>query len=320
MALSLRQMEVFRAVMREGSITAAANILNVSQPSVSETIKHAESSIGVSLFIRSNRRLKPTVSALRLFEQIQSVFEKVEEVNRMTDIIIMSERKQLYIATEPSLSVRFGPQILMDCNSVFGRGDFQMRTLGRSDMMRDLRDGAIDAGFGVNCDPAIGISLREITNAPFRVLLPRTSPLAGRSKVAINEIAGLPFIGCFASKRMNDQISAAFAACGTALATSIRVEDSIQAWSVVSQLNAFSIVDPFVDIDTFYPQVRALELDSPVRASLEMIVSDERVVKRSVERLYCRMKERMHGLSVQQAALAHSSPHSITRWPGATSR
>ena len=46
MSLTLRHIEVIRAVLQEGSVTGAARLLAVSQPALSRTLKNAEGRIG----------------------------------------------------------------------------------------------------------------------------------------------------------------------------------------------------------------------------------------------------------------------------------
>ena len=55
--MNLRHIEVFHAVYVNGSVSAAARMLNVSQPSVSKVLRHAESLLGFELFQRAAGRL-----------------------------------------------------------------------------------------------------------------------------------------------------------------------------------------------------------------------------------------------------------------------
>ena len=57
MNLSIKQLEAFREVMRTGSISEAARILNRTQPAVSSLISNLEEELGVSLFERQRGRL-----------------------------------------------------------------------------------------------------------------------------------------------------------------------------------------------------------------------------------------------------------------------
>jgi len=61
--MNLRQLEVFNAIMRFGSVTGAARELGVSQPAVSKILRHAEDQLGMRLFERLNGRLQPTMEA-----------------------------------------------------------------------------------------------------------------------------------------------------------------------------------------------------------------------------------------------------------------
>jgi DNA-binding transcriptional LysR family regulator len=61
--MNLRQFEVFYAIMRTGSVTGAARLLNVTQPSVSTVLKHCETQLRFRLFNRIGGRLQPTPEA-----------------------------------------------------------------------------------------------------------------------------------------------------------------------------------------------------------------------------------------------------------------
>ena len=61
--MRLRHIEVFQAVYVNGSISAAARALNISQPSVSKVLRHAESQLGFTLFKLVKQRLAPTDEA-----------------------------------------------------------------------------------------------------------------------------------------------------------------------------------------------------------------------------------------------------------------
>ena len=82
--ISLRHIEVFYAIMRAGTITEAARILNVSQPAVSVALKHFESRIGMRLFDRAGGRLKPTPEAKALLPDVAEIFGRLSAVERFS--------------------------------------------------------------------------------------------------------------------------------------------------------------------------------------------------------------------------------------------
>ena len=82
--MRLRHIEVFNAVMLTGSVSAAARMINVTQPAVSRTLKHAELQLGFALFQRVRGRLKPTVEAQTLYPLIERLFTQLDEVQRLS--------------------------------------------------------------------------------------------------------------------------------------------------------------------------------------------------------------------------------------------
>src|SRR3712207_2008590 len=69
--LSARQIEVFRAVMVAGSLSGAAQQLNVSQPSLTRLVRRIEDQVGFALFDRVKGRLLPTAEARMVFAKLQ---------------------------------------------------------------------------------------------------------------------------------------------------------------------------------------------------------------------------------------------------------
>src|SRR4051812_41704522 len=70
-ALTHRHVEVFRAVMTAGSVTAAAQALFTSQPTVSRELARMQYLLGLALFDRVRGRLQPTAQAYALFDEVQ---------------------------------------------------------------------------------------------------------------------------------------------------------------------------------------------------------------------------------------------------------
>jgi DNA-binding transcriptional LysR family regulator len=82
--MRLRHIEVFNAVMLTGSVSAAARMINVTQPAVSRTLQHAEIQLGFQLFQRVGGRLKPTLEAQTLYPHIERLFSQLDEVQRLS--------------------------------------------------------------------------------------------------------------------------------------------------------------------------------------------------------------------------------------------
>src|SRR5919205_1199028 len=82
MGLTLRHIEVIRAVLRAGTLTGAAHQLAVSQPGLSRTLRNAENRLGMLLFERRGGRLHPTPEALALYPDIEKAYAEIEAIQR----------------------------------------------------------------------------------------------------------------------------------------------------------------------------------------------------------------------------------------------
>ena len=80
--MNLRQCEVFRVVMEAGTVTAAADLLHVSQPAVSKILAQLERDLGFRAFLRVRRRLVPTPEAQALYDEVRRAFVSLDYLTR----------------------------------------------------------------------------------------------------------------------------------------------------------------------------------------------------------------------------------------------
>ncbi len=109
MAMKFRQLTIFRAVMRFGSVTRAAEMLNMTQPNVSKTIRNIEEQIGIRLFRRIGGRLTPTPEAELLSGEADKLHSEVETFNKFASQLRNQSIGSLKIATLPAFSTNLIP-------------------------------------------------------------------------------------------------------------------------------------------------------------------------------------------------------------------
>lgn len=102
--MTLRQIEVLRAIMVSGTIAGAAKLLNVSAPGISRLMKYTEKSVRVRLFERRHGRYVPTPEALDIFEQLNGVYKKVDDLHFTISRIERGDAQELRIGSVPSIA------------------------------------------------------------------------------------------------------------------------------------------------------------------------------------------------------------------------
>ncbi|KQR50254.1 LysR family transcriptional regulator [Acidovorax sp. Leaf160] len=111
--MRLRHIEVFNAVMLTGSVSAAARLINVTQPAVSRILAHAELQLGFSLFHRHKGRLVPTREAQTLYPHIERLFNQLDDVQRLAAGLRGQQREgHLHVLSVLALSHEVMPRAL----------------------------------------------------------------------------------------------------------------------------------------------------------------------------------------------------------------
>ena len=112
--MKLRHLEIFYAVMTCGSLSRAAESLNISQPAASKVLKNAELKLGFKLFQRVRGKLLPSSEALTLFEKAQSIYQDLDNLRLLADNLARDPRAKITLSCLPSLGLSLVPELVTD--------------------------------------------------------------------------------------------------------------------------------------------------------------------------------------------------------------
>jgi DNA-binding transcriptional LysR family regulator len=110
--LSLRQIEIFRAVMITKTVSGAAQMLGASQPGLSRMLRHIEDRLRFRLFDRTRGRLVPTQEAHVLFAEIEHVYKGFEDLDHIVKRLAKGEDRLFRVGASPSLGHSVVPRML----------------------------------------------------------------------------------------------------------------------------------------------------------------------------------------------------------------
>jgi DNA-binding transcriptional LysR family regulator len=195
MKLNLRQIEVFRAVMLTGSISAASRLLYVSQPAISRLMAHTEQRLGIELFRRIKGRLHPTPEARRLLGEVNAVYEGIERVNEVAQDLASNRIGSLRISCSPNLGQTILPRAIAAFKEAHPAIRIIVRTQIPANMLRALLSGQAELGISNMALTHPNLEARLLVRNPIVALIPNAHPLATRSSVRPAELAKESVIG-----------------------------------------------------------------------------------------------------------------------------
>lgn len=197
--MRLRHIEVFNAVMLTGSVSAAARLINVTQPAVSRTLQHAELQLGFALFRRAKGRLIPTAEAQALYPRIERLFAQLDEVQRLASQLRHGGEVagELRILAVMALTHEVLPRALVAFRARHPAVAIRVEALHTPQIVSALLLREADIGFAFSALPHAGLvnepvaDSRMVCVAP-RGLLPDALVKAGR--LSLPDLADVPVI------------------------------------------------------------------------------------------------------------------------------
>jgi DNA-binding transcriptional LysR family regulator len=265
-------MEVFQAVMREGTVTDAARFLGLSQPSVTELLKHTEAKLGFPLFERVKGRLRPTPEAHALFEEVENIFERVRILRRSSEALRDTKLGSLNIATISALGLSMIPSMLGRFMAT--RPDIRSRLLvkRRFDLVGSVATEGIDIGFCFQTGNDPRIIRREILQRGLITIFPAGHELGRLRRISVRDLARWPIVTYTSTQGLGSVIDGLFAEADVTHRPVAEVEDIAQAWSLVQAGIGISVVDPFSGLQPMFPNVQARPLNSKMLLTLDALL------------------------------------------------
>lgn len=193
--MELRHLRYFVAVAEELHFGRAAERLGIAQPPLSQQIKALEQEIGVPLFSRTKRHVELTAAGSVFLNESRKILALSEQAARAAQRAARGEIGQLEVGF-------VGSAVYGDVSSVFRHMrerypeiSLNLQDLTSEEQVEAMKTYRLDVG--LVRPPVVGaesLVMQVISREPIVVVLPRTHSLAGRKKIAIEELAKEPFV------------------------------------------------------------------------------------------------------------------------------
>lgn len=193
----LTLVERFVAVAEEGTIQGGARRLNLSQPSLTQSIKRIEEIFECKLFERTKKGVLLTVTGEILFRRSGFILEHGNLAQEEISDVVNGRTGLLRIAAGTVWGTRYLPPIIGDLHATFPdlkvEVDLNVTPLGLERLHRGEVDLVVGGVFG-QMEPHVGFTRETLLKQRYAVGCGRHSPLASAKNVSMAQVAELPLV------------------------------------------------------------------------------------------------------------------------------
>lgn len=193
--MTLNQIEYFYAIARRENFRAAAEVLHVSQPSLSRSIATLEEELGVSLFQKEGRGIKLTKAGHLFYDYASQILHDCKDaVEKMEEIA--SGGGTIDLGYVFPLAGYFIPHHVREFLNLPGNENvkFTFYQNHTPNIVQKIHDGDLDLGFG-GCVEKLDLDYFPVTTQEMVIAVPEDHPLAKCEDIPFKELENYPVIG-----------------------------------------------------------------------------------------------------------------------------
>ena len=188
-------MKYFLAVAHEGSITAAANALHLTQPTLTRQLQDLEYELRKKLFVRGKYKITLTDEGLLLKDRAEEIIEMLDKTKR--DIISsgVDVNGDVYIGGGETDAMHYVADVIKEIRITHPNITFHLYSGNAEDVMEKLDKKLLDFGLlvqhgDISKYDSIALPITDV----WGVLMRKDSPLAQYESVRLENLKGLPLI------------------------------------------------------------------------------------------------------------------------------
>jgi len=196
--LDVRRMQVLRAVVTSGSITAAATNLGYTPSAISQQISVLEREAGLPLLEKAGRGVQPTAAGKLLTGHAATIADDLAEAERALADLREGRTGTLRVRYFSTAGAALVPQAVADFRKEHPSVRLDLANVEPLDPIHEAAAGRADVSIVVIADgkepPLHGIQLVHLLDDPYSAVLPDGHPLADKRVLDLSDLAGEPWV------------------------------------------------------------------------------------------------------------------------------
>jgi len=282
--MRLRHIEIFHAIYTTGSITNAAKMLHVSQPSVSKVLSHAEMQLGFHLFERVKGRLIPTDEAEMLFDEVDKIYLQMRSIKNTAENIRKSKFGHISIGLTPALGFDVMPNALAKYHKDFDKVNLNIQTVHNDEVMQALLEHKCDLAVLFAPNEMPGVTSIECAQSELVIVYPKKLFPTEPKSLTLAELIPHEFIDIGDSGPLGDLLWTRMMEENTRLQAEIKVQTYFIAARLVAQGAGVCVIDKFTANGNITPDMAYASFDPPLTFGVNILHLENRRLPKFAEK------------------------------------
>ncbi|KLN61544.1 hypothetical protein WH96_03995 [Kiloniella spongiae] len=195
MKVTLAQLRAFVAVSRARSFTRAAEVLEISQPSITTAIKQFEEVIGMKVFDRSTKTLRLTKASEMYLPSIERFLDELDMTLSDFKEISYGSQGNIAVAVVPSVATNVLPSAVKSFSATFPKIRISLRDDNSFGVRERVLNGEVDLGVAGRTTFSDDLDFEPLIRDPFGAVVHKTHVLAKeKGPIVWEELSGYPYI------------------------------------------------------------------------------------------------------------------------------
>lgn len=243
--MNFKSLRAFRLVVTQGSLVAAADAMNLSQPAVSRLISLLEQETNLRLFDRTRRRLVMSETGELFYLETQHILDGVEELPQIAATIRRGSNKPFRVVTGP----RIGEAIVSPALALMRQRHPELKyfvdVFSRFDL--ENKSGIARYDLGIASLPVshalVPIENTALCRVRMEAVMPEDHPLARKPVLTASDLAGQPIVGMLPHQFWRRQVDEFFRSGGVVPTYAVESTSSLMGCQMARDGAGIAIID-----------------------------------------------------------------------------
>lgn len=191
-----RNLQAFLAIAKEANLSAAADVIGLTQPSLTKRLANLEEEVGGPLFHRHRRGMRLTPAGQRFLERARRIETEYDQAREEVRTLTGMGLETLRVGAGTLYHLRYATPLFARLRRRFTALNFELVAEQNSVTLPMLRDGRVDVVLGAieRLEPDTHIRIIPFAEIEQSVIMPATDPLAAKAVLQARDLEGLDWV------------------------------------------------------------------------------------------------------------------------------